>query len=173
MCKIPDMIFYTDKNAIVKTTREMHGFSKTKEEYVVWKSMIYRCTNKNYKEYKYYGEKGIGVCHDWYFSFRRFLQDMGERPSKLHQIDRKDNSIGYCKENCQWTIGVLNSVNRSTGRKIKMHRGVCLKNGKYFEASIRINYKLFFIGSYKTEKEAGEAYNLVAKKWWGFVPKNN
>ena len=41
------------------------------------------------------------VCSEWK-DFWRYVEDMGERPSPLHQIHRVDKTRGYDKDNCQW-----------------------------------------------------------------------
>jgi hypothetical protein len=81
-----------------------HGYSPSKnrsDTYTIWAKIIQRCTNINDKAYPNYGERGITICDEW-LNFVNFLQDMGERPSKQHSIDRIDNSKGYNKENCRW-----------------------------------------------------------------------
>ena len=69
---------------------------------VSWKAMWARC--------RYaigYKGKGITVCEEWY-SFEKFLYDMGERPSKEHSIDRRDPDKGYYKDNCRWITKIEN-----------------------------------------------------------------
>lgn len=44
-----------------------------------------------------------------------FLADMGERPAGT-SLERKDNSKGYCKENCKWADRFEQAKNRRTSR---------------------------------------------------------
>lgn len=63
--------------------------------------MISRCVDERPRRRKYYLDRGITVCERWLSSFENFLADMGERPPGL-TIDRKDNDLGYFKDNCRW-----------------------------------------------------------------------
>lgn len=77
-----------------------HGLIKT-PEYIVWAGMKSRCDDPNHKSWNYYGGRGITVCDRWR-NFLAFLSDMGPRPSPNHSIERRDNSVCYCPENCYW-----------------------------------------------------------------------
>jgi hypothetical protein len=83
----------------------IHGHS-TREDmsdtYVIWCGIKTRCFNENEPAYKNYGARGITMCDRWKDSFENFLEDMGERPSKKHSIDRIDNEKGYEPGNCKW-----------------------------------------------------------------------
>lgn len=84
-----------------------HGHSRSgvcgagSRTYATWRGMKRRCMNPSYKRYKDYGGRGITVCDRWIESFENFIADMGERPEGL-TLDRKNNELGYFKENCQW-----------------------------------------------------------------------
>ena len=70
--------------------------------YRVWSTMKERCNNPNSTAYHKYGARGICVCQRWSESFAAFYHDMGDRPSSNHSIERKNNNLGYCPENCVW-----------------------------------------------------------------------
>ena len=86
-----------------------HGMSNTKE-YRVWDSMVRRCHNKEHKAYKDYGNRGIFVCEKW-LTFKGFFEDMGLQPKGM-TIERKNNSLGYFKENCKWATVTEQARNR-------------------------------------------------------------
>lgn len=100
--------------------QEIHGHAKGKRtpEYRAWHDMKQRCTNPKHHEWKNYGARGIGVCLQWQ-SFSNFLADMGERPSPLHSLDRKENDGDYCKSNCRWATKLEQDRNRRTCRMVE------------------------------------------------------
>lgn len=78
----------------------VHGMSDS-PLYKIWSGMKKRCLNVNSPRFKDYGGRGITVCDRW-LDFRNFVEDMPERPSEHHSLERKDNTLGYFKENCYW-----------------------------------------------------------------------
>lgn len=101
----------------VALRNEKHGLSKKHPlAYRSWKDMRQRCGNKNNKDYKDYGGRGIVVCDEWN-SFERFFSDMGER--LLGQsIDRIDVNGNYELSNCRWATNRQQQLNKRTNRKI-------------------------------------------------------
>ena len=66
-------------------------------------NMKYRCYNPNDKRFMFYGGKGITICDKWLrnpVSFVTWSEENGWAPGK--QIHRKDNSMGYSPDNCEW-----------------------------------------------------------------------
>ena len=97
--------------------RSTHARSGT-PEYRIWQAMKARCHNPNSTKYYMYGGRGIEVCDEWRESFETFLQDMGERPSTLHSIERIDGTQGYSKENCVWADKETQANNTRLNRPI-------------------------------------------------------
>lgn len=97
-----------------------HGHTKRdwkSKTYRIWQGIKYRCNNPNNISYKYYGGRipPITVCKRWSNKengFQNFLKDMGEPPTKKHQIDRINNNRGYYKENCRWVTSKEQGRNR-------------------------------------------------------------
>ena len=44
------------------------------------------------------------VCERWRNSYIHFAIDIGKQPSKKHKLTRIDGGLGWCKENCKWSL---------------------------------------------------------------------
>lgn len=88
------------KRAMTSRRFTTHGASGT-PLYRAWARMKGRCLNKNSKDYRHYGGRGIRVAQRW-LSFDNFRADMGRSFVVGCELDRKNNSLGYCRSNCRW-----------------------------------------------------------------------
>ena len=88
-----------------------HGKCGT-EIYSVWTGMKSRCYYEKNENYINYGARGIKVCERWKSSFINFYEDMGDKPSAKHQLDRIDNDGDYEPSNCRWVTPSENCLNR-------------------------------------------------------------
>lgn len=91
-----------------------HGKTNT-AEYKAWNNMYSRCLNKNHPRYKDWGGRGISLDKTW-LTFDGFYKDMGDKPGANYTLERKDNSLGYSKDNCYWATTREQSLNRRSNR---------------------------------------------------------
>ena len=98
---------------IEKATK--HNMART-SIYNCWCDMKSRCLNKNNKEYKNYGGRGIKVCDSW-LKFENFYKDMGVKPNGL-TIDRINNNGNYELSNCRWATKKEQGNNKRTNKRL-------------------------------------------------------
>lgn len=94
-----------------------HGMSETKI-YSVWQGMKTRCTNQNAINYKDYGGRGIFYDPAWEI-FVNFHNDMGNAYKKGLTLERKNNNLGYSKDNCIWITPKQQNKNMRTNVRIQ------------------------------------------------------
>ena len=67
-----------------------------------------------------------------------------------------------------------NAYNASIQKRNKLNaKGVSITHCNTYQAQIQVNGKLKYLGSYKTIKEAADAYDIAAKKYFGEYAKLN
>jgi hypothetical protein len=106
-----------------------HGEAHKTKEWRAWRNMKTRCLNPANHAYKNYGGRGILICESWLNSYENFLFDMGRCP-KNFSLERENNEIGYCKENCKWASRLEQSNNRRNVIKIT-HNGRTLTTSQW------------------------------------------
>ena len=142
-----------------------HNLSKHRL-YGTWSGMMNRCYNKNRLDFKYYGGIGIYVCDEWH-NVENFINDMHSTYKQGLTLDRKDNNLGYYKENCRWADRKTQSKNTRILRSSNKtgYRGVSWnKQQKKYVAQICCNGKVERIGFFTEKIDAAKAYNNRAKK---------
>jgi hypothetical protein len=142
-----------------------HGLCKH-PLYNVFRAMGQRCLNANDKAYSEWGGRGIIICNEWrgnFIGFYNWAIENGYKEGLL--LDRKNNDLGYCPENCRWVTCQISNENTRLLRSTNTsgYRGInFIKTGKRFkrwEMSIMVGRKKYHQGYYLTAKEAAQAYN--------------
>lgn len=93
----------------------IHGYSGSHYLYVLWNNLKIRCSNEKIRDYKYYGGRGITVYKKWcdFIIFKDYvLENIGERPTRNHSIDRINNDGNYEPGNLRWATKKTQSLNR-------------------------------------------------------------
>lgn len=103
--------------------------------YNVWLSMRNRCNNPNNKDYARYGGRGIKVSPEWdiFEVFNDWAMAHGYVEGES-TIERINNDLGYCPENCTFIPNKENAKHRSTNYNID---GMTLKD---YCAKHNLNY---------------------------------
>lgn len=108
-----------------------HGLTKS-AEYQSWKAMMQRCHNPKDLGFGAYGAVGIVPCARIKASPKSLIELLREKPSRLHELDRIDNKLGYscgdCDEcrrkgwllNVRWVTRKQNLRNRSNNALFKI-----------------------------------------------------
>lgn len=89
-----------------------HGGTGTRL-YTIWRDVLRRCLNQNYKQYKDYGGRGITICPEWtesYTEFRDWSLSNGYKEGL--QINRIENGGNYEPNNCNFVTAKENCNNR-------------------------------------------------------------
>jgi hypothetical protein len=87
------------------------GVSETRL-YEIWSNMKTRVFNTKFKYYSDYGGRGITVCDAWlnFPSFQYWALNNGYQDSLT--LDRENNDLGYCPENCRWITSAQQTRNK-------------------------------------------------------------
>jgi hypothetical protein len=144
-----------------------HGLARNKKSkiYKTWQDMKSRCFNKNNKDYKNYGERGITVCERWLnkkTGFENFLEDIGEIPKGL-TLDRIDNNGNYDFNN--WKL----SSRKEQRRNQRWNRPITFNNKTQFlidwAKEYNINPNTLWIRLYRLGWSIEKALTTPVKKY--------
>ena len=98
--------------------------------YQLWLAIKQRCYNPKSKCFDRYGGRGITMCERWLESAANFYEDMGDRPTPQHTIERVDNDKGYEPGNCVWATRAEQNENTSQTRLLTFN-GETMSVGKW------------------------------------------
>ena len=141
-----------------------------KKVFSLWKLVLWRCYDKNFHaKQKSYSDKT--VCEEWH-NFQNFAEWYEEnwKPwmDKTWQLDKdiliKGNKI-YSPETCCFVPHEINSLLYVDYRNKKLPIGVTLSPSGNFCANLSKDNKQFRIGTYKTVREASEAYKTAKESY--------
>ena len=128
----------------------------------VWSSMKQRCKNPNSKSFNRYGARGITYCDEWEI-FDNFFNDMGIPPIGW-QLDRVNNNLGYCIDNCVWSLPIAQVRNRRNTIVYEI-------DGKFMTLKEYANSKNLNYYSLKTRAQKGLSLEEILFE--GKHPNNN
>lgn len=103
------------KKDILKSVVTTHNRSR---DYMgkLWENIKSRCLSSKYKGYKNYGARGITIYEPWIHNSSLFinwmLENLGERPTPKHSLDRIDNNGNYEPGNLRWANSTIQHKNR-------------------------------------------------------------
>jgi len=111
------MLKYRKLSSLYKSSRHRKSYSA---EYAAWLRAKARCYDPNNPSYSRYGGRGIEMCEEWQRSFKAFYSYMGDRPSDLHSLERKDTDGNYEPGNCTWATVEEQANNRKSNIFIRV-----------------------------------------------------
>ncbi len=155
------MSYYTER---YKNDAEFREYRKNRDKYKSgawksWKSMRGRVLCEKATGHEYY--KDFLIDPRWE-KFCNFYADMGDRPENM-TLDRRDNSKGYCKDNCRWVTPAEQARNRRTTKLSKKMVGEIRK-------VINIVPRITLASKYKVSLKTISA--IAGNRTWKGVPAN-
>lgn len=144
--------------------KSVYGEARTKNPlYQTYHIMKRRCYDVNLPKYQSYGARGITVCDRWLGStgFNHFCEDMGEKPTPKHSIDRIDVNGNYEPSNCKWSTIHEQCANRRNSCNTP---GVRKHRDNRWRADIKVDGVLM-LKYFKTEEEAIEYRKYLEKTY--------
>lgn len=151
-----------------KLSRAMttHGYRK-EDVYKAIEPALKRCYDTKHRNWILYGGCDITVCDEWRFNRASFCQwalNNGYRKGLC--LDRIDNKVGYCPENCRWVPDFLNGINKS-GTSNVLIVGISFRNNSPlnpFEARMKLGKLHISLGYFPTILDAYSARKGLTNK---------
>lgn len=130
--------------------------------------MKQRCLNKNRKDYRYYGGRGIRIHQPWISNFDSFLKDVGLKPSDKHSLDRIDPEGDYEPGNVRWA----DKTTQSRNQRLRKDNTTGMKGVNYSSSTgkwmVRISTEegRIYLGCFSDLEKAKEIRLKAEKKHW-------
>jgi len=108
------------KKEMVGLLKFKHGEARKGEwsaEFRAWCGAKSRCYDKNSKNYRYYGGRGIKMADEWINDFQAFLEHVGRKPHKGLSLDRIDVDGDYAPGNLRWATWHEQRMNQRCMKK--------------------------------------------------------
>ena len=141
--------------------RKRHGLKGTKE-YTCWQHRKKLCFDKNGKQYKNYGGRGITMYEEWihnpvlFISYIKSLENYGKEG---YTLDRIDNNGNYEPDNLRWSSHHIQCINQRIRKNSRTgYKGVSINISKGY-ICYRATLGKKELGYYKTIEEALEKRN--------------
>lgn len=138
--------------------------TKQSPEYWAWRGMLFRCLNPKATYFPKYGGRGIAICERW-MTYKNFLEDMKERPSAKHSLDRIDVDRDYEPSNCRWATATMQSRNKQCHKEPDVGVNYHPLSGKW-HARIKVGGRSIPLGLYSIKDEAIAARKEAEQKYW-------
>lgn len=125
--------------------------------YKTWEGMNQRCNNPNNVAYRWYGGRGIRICERWR-DFKKFVKDVGRKPSRAHTLDRVNSDGNYEPGNVRWSTRTEQSINTRIRSDNKSgQRGVIQypRTGRWM-AYVNFQGKRVHLGFYEKFEDAAK-----------------
>lgn len=127
--------------------KRTHGLSTNGGRiYQLWKSIKYRCYNKNSRDYQRYGGRGIKMCDEWLNNPKAFCdwalangykEEKTDKGLNILTIDRIDVNGDYEPSNCRFITNAEQAKNKRNTLKDEERYKTCPVCGKEYEVSSR------------------------------------
>lgn len=143
-------------------------YAEQRPLYTVWAAMRKRCNNPRSSDYAYYGARGIKVCERW-DNFANFVEDMGEKPTSKHTLDRIDNDGDYTPENCRWADRYTQQANR----RLRLGGVHWDKSRGKWKAILEVKGEMVLNKRFKDKSDAIAARAQAEKQYLGRVCSSN